>query len=184
MHLEIRCEMNKCWPVWLGLCLTLVGAALAQEAWQQAHEAGVKAAKEARFAAAEKLLSQSIRQTRSSGTINALLARSLLDLAEVYRTEGKYAQAQPCYEEALQIDQQQYGADSLQAAEVLDRHAELYKTLSDYAHAEPMLLRALEIRQRKLPPEHAAIAQVQNDLGSSTQPREPTTKPGRSSSLR
>src|SRR5882724_9987966 len=75
----------------------------------------------------------------------------MLDLAEVYRTEGKYGQAQARYEEALKIYTQQYGEDSLQVAEVLNKHAELYKTLNDYAKAEPLLQRSLEIRQRKLP---------------------------------
>src|SRR5882672_6003123 len=81
----------------------------AQVAWEHLHESGVKAAREVRFADAERLLFGSVTEARKNGAINRLLARSLLDLAEVYRTEGKYDLAQPCYAEALRIDQKQDG---------------------------------------------------------------------------
>jgi hypothetical protein len=52
---------------------------------------------------AEKLLSDSVEEARRQAAVSPLLARSLADLAEVYRTEGKYSQAQAAYEEALQL---------------------------------------------------------------------------------
>src|SRR5437660_1757534 len=136
-----RVTIKTFWlSLWLGLAVASAGA---QEAWQRVHEAGSRAAKEARFADAEKLLSQSVREARHLSELSPLLARSLLDLAEVYRTEGRYTEAQPCYEEALKIDSKQHGPESLEVAEVLDRQAELFKTLTDYSHAELALQRSL-----------------------------------------
>src|ERR1700693_1961772 len=73
----------------------------AQEAWERDHEAGVKAAKAAHFYEAEGLLLRSADDARKTSAVSPLLARSLLDLGEVYRSEGKYAPAQSSYGEAL-----------------------------------------------------------------------------------
>src|SRR4051812_24461383 len=148
--------------IFLVLCLS--GFCAAQN-WESVHDAGVKASKESRFPEAEKLLAQSLDIARHSSEMSPILGRNLIDMAEVYRTEGKYGQAQPLYEEALQVNAKRFGADSAEVAEVLDRHAELYKILNDYAHAEPMLQRALEIRKKKLPPDSVELAQAENDLG-------------------
>jgi tetratricopeptide (TPR) repeat protein len=157
-------------------CL-LVTTLQGQEAWERDHEAGAKAAKAAQFVEAEGLLLRSADEARKAATVSPLLARSLLDLGEVYRSEGKYAPAQSCYGEALQIYTRQYGADSPQAAEVLNGQAELYKTLNDYVQAEPLLLKALDIRQKKLPQPDLATAQRRTILVSCIPPPEPTTRP-------
>ena len=62
----------------------------------------------------------------------------------LHGAERSVDQAQSAYDEALQVSTKQYGADSLQAAEVLNGQAELYKTLNDYGRAEPLLLQALQ----------------------------------------
>ena len=140
------------WNLGWAAAFCLVAVTLqAQEAWERDHEAGAKAAKAAHFVEAEGLLLRSADEARKTATAAPLLARSLLDLGEVYRSEGKYAPAQSCYAEALQIYTRQYGAASPQAAEVLNGQAELYKTLNDYVQAEPLLLNALDIRQRNFP---------------------------------
>ena len=78
-------------------------AVAAQTTWERDHGAGVKAAKAAHFGEAEKLLSDSVEEARRQAAVSPLLARSLVELAEVYRTEGKYSQAQGANEEALQV---------------------------------------------------------------------------------
>jgi tetratricopeptide (TPR) repeat protein len=92
------------WNLGLATSISLMFTAVyAQDAWERDHEDGVKAARAAHFADAEKLLSQSADEARKDGAVNPLLARSLLDLGEVYRSEGKYSEAQSCYDQALQI---------------------------------------------------------------------------------
>jgi hypothetical protein len=83
----------------LGLGLGL-GSALALGAWQRAHAAGSRAAKEPRFADAEKLLSQSVDEARRLSELSPLLGRSLLDLGELYRTEGRHSEARGTQPEA------------------------------------------------------------------------------------
>ena len=139
--------------------------AVAQTEWERAHETGVQAAAQSHFSEAEKLLSQSLTIARRSAQVSPLVARSLLDLAEVYRTEGKYGEAEPLYQQASEVSTRQYGESSPEIAEVLDRHAELYKTLNDFGCAQPMLEKAFEIRKQQNPADAKATAQVQNDLG-------------------
>ena len=91
--------------------------AAAQENWQREHNSGAKAAKAANFAEAETLLSRSADEARKAGNAN-LLARSLLDIGEVYRSEGKYTPSQTAYNEALQLYTKQDGAESPAVAEV------------------------------------------------------------------
>src|SRR5262245_41595665 len=102
--------------------ISLTAICIGQELWEQTHEAGVKASKESRFADAEKLLGQSLQIAHRSTSLAPFLGRNLIDLAEVYRTEGKYGEAQPLYEEALKVNSKQFGVDSAEVAEVLDRH--------------------------------------------------------------
>src|SRR5258708_35510741 len=92
------------------------------------------------------------------------LPRTLFDLAEVYRAEGKYSEALPNYERALQIYTGQYGPEATEIADTINGEAELYKSLTDYSRAEPLLLRALAIRQKQSHAGDPDIAQSQNDL--------------------
>lgn len=59
--------------------------------------------KEAHFDEAEKLLSGNLKSAEKFPGKDPRLPRTLFDLAEVYRAEGKYAEALPAYERALQI---------------------------------------------------------------------------------
>ena len=74
--------------LWAAAFCLVVATLQAQEAWERDHEAGAKAAKGAHFAEAEKLLLRSADEARQAGAVTPLLARSLLDLGEVYRSEG------------------------------------------------------------------------------------------------
>jgi tetratricopeptide (TPR) repeat protein len=144
-------------------CL-FTGVCHSQLDWQKAHEAGVKAAKGAQLAEAENYLTRSVAKAR--GDKNAApLVRSLVDLGQVFRSEGKFGQAQASYDEALEISTKEFGSESLEVAEVLNGQGELFKVLNDFEKAEPLLLHALEIRQKKASAGNGVIAETQNDLG-------------------
>src|SRR5437660_8595678 len=135
------------------------------ETWQANQQAAAAASKRAHFAEAEKLLVANEKLAETLPPKDARLPRSLFELAQIYRAEGKYSDALPLYERALQIYIRIYGAESTELADTLDGEAELYKSLDDYGHAEPLLVKSLALRQKLLRPEHADIAQSENDLG-------------------
>ena len=149
----------------VSLLLVLPALLAAQDPWKPTEEKAARAAKEANFAEAEQLLATNLKYAETLSPKDPRRPRTLLDLAEVYRAEGKYPEAFPLYERALQIYTQLYGVESLEIGDTLNGEAELYKSLNDYAHAEPLLLRALSLRQKLLHAGDADIAQTENDLG-------------------
>ncbi len=86
------------------------------------------------------------------------VARSLNNLAELYRAQGKYAEAEPLYRRALRIDEKTLGPVHLDLAIDLNNLAELYHDQGKYAEAEPFYQRALAIGEKVLGPEHPNVA--------------------------
>ena len=73
------------------------------ETWKSNEDAAAKASKRAQFAEAEKLLLANRQLVETFPAKDARLPRTIFDLAEVYRAEGKYSEALPLYERALQV---------------------------------------------------------------------------------
>src|SRR5215467_10298455 len=135
------------------------------ESWKKAEDAAVAAIKAARFSEAEKLLVSNEKSAESFPPKDARLPKTVFDLAQLYRAEGRYSEALPLYERALQIYTSLYGPESQELAETLNGEAELYKSVEDYGHAEPLLIKSLDMRQRIVPVDEADVAQSKNDLG-------------------
>lgn len=123
------------------------------------------ASKVAHFAEAEKLLLANEKLAETFPQKDARLPRTIFDLAQVYRAEGKYSDALPLYERAMQTYSNLYGPESPELAETLDGETELFKSLNDYSHAEPLLLKSLELRQKLLAADSGEVGQSKNDLG-------------------
>jgi len=81
-------------------------------------------------------------------------AQSLNNLAELYRAQGKYEQAEPLYQRALAIREKQLGPEHPYTATSLNNLAGLYRAQGKYEQAEPLYQRALAIREKQLGPEH------------------------------
>ncbi len=94
------------------------------------------------------------------------IASSLDCLASLYADQGRYGEAEPLYQQALNIRQTQLGIDHLSTATSLNNLAGLYQSQGRYAEAEPLYLRALDICERQLGAEHPDTASSLNSLGS------------------
>jgi tetratricopeptide (TPR) repeat protein len=129
------------------------------ETWKANDQAAAAATKVAHFADAEKLLLANEKLAETFPPKDARLPRTIFDLAQVYRAEGKYSDALPLYERAMQIYTNLYGRQSPELAETLDGEAELFKSLNDYSHAEPLLLKSLALRQKLLAADSGEVAQ-------------------------
>jgi tetratricopeptide (TPR) repeat protein len=152
----------------IGLTICLLGScAVAQsdlEIWRKAEDTAAEASKIGHFRDAEAQLLANQKLAETFPPKDARLPRTLFDLAQVYRAEGKYSEALGLYERVRQIYTDLYGAQSKELAQTLDGEGELYKALGDFAQAEPLLVKSLEMRQQ-LPPDDADLAQSKNDLG-------------------
>src|SRR5438105_3235840 len=109
--------------------------------WQEAQAALEKAA---------QVFEQRGNQVDYSTTLN--------NLAELYRAQGNYAQAEPLYQRALAIWEQVLGPLHPDTATSLNNLALLYYAQGNYGQAEALMKRALAIREQVLGPRHPDTA--------------------------
>ncbi len=91
-------------------------------------------------------------------------ATSLNNLAGLYESMGRYAEAEPLYVRSLAISEEQLGANHLNTATSLNNLAGLYGAIGRYAEAEPLYVRSLAIREEQLGANHPDTATSLNNL--------------------
>ncbi len=85
-------------------------------------------------------------------------------LALVYKFQGRYPEAEPLYQRALELRQRLLGEDHRDVANSYNNLAALYLSLKRYTEAEPLYQKALSLNQRLLGEEHPDIATSYNNL--------------------
>ena len=78
--------------------------------------------------------------------------------AELYKAQGKYAEAAPLYRRSLAISEKALGPEHPDVALSLNNLALLYQTQGNYAEAAPLYRRSLAISEKALGPEHPSLA--------------------------
>ena len=78
--------------------------------------------------------------------------------------QGKYQEAIPLAEKAVEIAKRVYGPEHPDTATSLNNLAVLYRDMGEYAKAEPLYQEALRIRQKVLGSEHPDTAISLNNL--------------------
>lgn len=94
------------------------------------------------------------------------VAGSLNNLAELYRVQGRYADAEPLYRRALAIVEKVLGPEHPLVAIALDNLGSLYKGQGRLSDAEPLHRRSLEINEKALGPDHIDVAVTLDKLAS------------------
>jgi len=96
---------------------------------------------------------------------NALaVATSLNNLAELYRVQGRYSEAEPLYKRSLLIREEQLGVDHPDTATSLNNLAALYQAQARYSEAKPLYKRSLSISEEQLGTDHPDTAISLNNL--------------------
>jgi CHAT domain-containing protein/Tfp pilus assembly protein PilF len=93
-------------------------------------------------------------------------AVSLNNLANLYCTMGRYAQAEPLFQRSLKIYEFQRGPDHPDVADSLNNLAILYVNMGQCTKAEPLYQRSLKIRESQRGPDHPDVAQSLNNLAN------------------
>src|SRR5271166_2363714 len=78
--------------------------------------------------------------------------------------QGKYQEAIPIAERAVEVAKRLHGLEHPDMATSLNNLAELYQVMGEYAKAEPLYQEALRIWQKVLGPEHPDTATCLNNL--------------------
>ncbi len=97
------------------------------------------------------------------GPNHPAVAIDLNNLAELYRTQKKYDEAEPLYQQALHINELALGAEHPHVALALNNLALLHKAQEKYAEAKTLYQRALVIYERALGLEHPNTRQVRGN---------------------
>ncbi|MEG4235710.1 tetratricopeptide repeat-containing protein [Microcoleus sp. Pol11C3] len=92
------------------------------------------------------------------------LSSSLSYLAALYKSQGRYSEAEPLYLQAVEIDRRSLPEDHPSLATHLNNLAELDRSQGRYSEAEPLFLQAVEIHRRSLPEDHPSLATHLNNL--------------------
>jgi len=92
------------------------------------------------------------------------LAASFNNLAGLYRATGRYSEAEPLYQQALQLRKRLLGENHPAYATSLNNLAGIYKSTGQYSKAELLYQQALELRKRLLGENHADVVASLNNL--------------------
>jgi tetratricopeptide (TPR) repeat protein len=90
----------------------------------------------------------------------------LHETASYLQDHARYTEAEPLYQRALAIREQQLGPEHPDVAQTLSNLANLYNRQGQYTKAEPLYQRALAIREQQLGPEHPDVALTLNGLAT------------------
>ncbi|HEV3065018.1 MAG TPA: CHAT domain-containing tetratricopeptide repeat protein [Chthoniobacterales bacterium] len=80
--------------------------------------------------------------------------------------QGKYQEAIPIAERAVEVAKHTLGPDHPKTADALNDLGFIFQKIGNYAKAEPLYQEALQIRQKVLGPEHPDTANSLNNLAS------------------
>ena len=115
---------------------------------------------------------------------DALRVEALERTRRFLRDQGKYAEAEPLYRNALAIRRRVLGEDHPDTATSYNNLALPPRGQGKYAEAEPLYRKALAIRRGVLGEDHPDTAPSYNNLAFYLRPRASTPRPSRSSARR
>jgi tetratricopeptide (TPR) repeat protein/CHAT domain-containing protein len=122
--------------------------------------------REGRYAEAESLLNHTLEvYDYALGPDHPYFAKSLDNLASLYRAQGRYTEAESLHKRAATILGAALGLHP-DVATSLNNLALLYRARGRYAEAEPLHKRALAIWERALGPDHPNVADTLYSLAS------------------
>jgi tetratricopeptide (TPR) repeat protein len=124
---------------------------------------GQSADREREFTLAQDYFKHSI-ELQTKFTQQETLATSLNELAFLYQSMGRYAEAEPLYVRSLAIREQELGANHPSTATSLNNLASLYESICRYTEAEPLYVRSLAISEKELGANHPSTATSLNNL--------------------
>ena len=125
----------------LGLALSVQTACIQQTPWEKSNAAGEEAYRQARYAEAEQHFTAALKEAENFGEQDPRFALSLNNLAELYRVQGKYVEAEPLFKRSLAIREKVLGPEHPDVAASFNNLASLYQAQGNYAQAEPLFQR-------------------------------------------
>ncbi|KPA19729.1 hypothetical protein MHK_000052 [Candidatus Magnetomorum sp. HK-1] len=89
---------------------------------------------------------------------------SINNLAELYRSQGRYGEAEPLYKRCLQLKEEVLGPKHPSTLTSINNLAGLYRSQGRYGEAEPLYKRCLQLKEEVLGPKHPSTLTSINNL--------------------
>lgn len=125
---------------------------------------GLEAFQEGRHGDAERLLSAELARLERQEPGTLAVARAMVDLAELYRGQARFEEAEALFRRAIALLEALPGAPARALVRPLNSLALVYRAQGRYAQAEPLCQRALALAEGSHGPEHPATASVVGNL--------------------
>ena len=163
---SMRTPSNKPFStLMLAFALLASSPALAGEAeWKTHMDAGESAYGAGDYRAANARFEAALREAESFGANDPRLADTLNNLGLLYKTQGRYADAEPLYLRSLEIRKKALGPDHPDVGEGLNNLAALYHAQGRFGEAEPIFKHGLAISEKALGPDHPVVGMALNNL--------------------
>jgi tetratricopeptide (TPR) repeat protein len=136
---------------WL-ICSSLPALALSEieKRWDQTQKEGTNALDTNRYWLAEPLLKGAVIQAGSFGMHDLRLAKSMGELGRLYTVRGRFKDAEPFFEEELQIKRGVLGDEHEAVVPAMGALASFYLNYGDVRKADPLTYEILAIVEGKL----------------------------------
>lgn len=106
----------------------------------------------------EELSKRALAISQSLAPSHPGVANSLNNLADVHAIQGRCAQAEPLYRQALTILEEAFGPEHPAVANILRNLADLYFLQQRYAEADSLYRRSIALKEKSLGPTHPDLA--------------------------
>jgi tetratricopeptide (TPR) repeat protein len=126
--------------------------------WEEYTTAGIQAVRVGHYARAEQFLTRAAQKAEELGPQER--GRSLNNLAELYRRQGRAADAERYFTQALSLKEAELGEDHPDVATSLNNLAQLYVMQKRDLEAAPLLERSLAIQGKALDAEHPVLGRT------------------------
>ena len=98
-------------PLLISIWLWSVAAIADEYLWKKYNQAGIAAYRQGNYTEAVKQLEAALKEAEQFGERDPRLGSSLNNLAELYRAQGRYAEAHPLYKRSLAILEKAFGPE-------------------------------------------------------------------------
>ncbi len=118
--------------------LSLLTSCAQEMSWEGYNDAAVEAYEQARYAEAEELLLEALREAEKFEEQAPRLTTSLNNLALLYLGQDRFAEAEPLFQRSLAIAEKVLGPEHPDMATSLNNVALVYYNQGKHAKAEPL----------------------------------------------
>jgi tetratricopeptide (TPR) repeat protein len=125
--------------------------------WEEHHQAGLTAFRGGNYSEAGKQFKAALIEAEKFSTADERLTLTLGNLAEVYRFQSKYSQAEPYFKRLVDISEESFGPDHSNVAAHLNNLAGNYRAQGKLAEAEPLYKRSMDIWEKNFGPDNSLV---------------------------